>query len=143
MSEQAPGKSINAPRVKRGLMRKSLKLLDMEYSPAELAEELGITSKTIYQSYMAAGLPVRKDATGHFWIVGTDARAWLEEMTQHSPEKPVQPVGKDEAFCVKCGRVTLANPARRRFGRAGMLFGDCPKCGIRVRRFIKLSEVTK
>ncbi len=138
-----PGRSINAPRIRRGMMRRSLRLLEMEYAPSELAEELGCTSKTIYQSYLPAGLPFRKDGTGHVWIVGTAARAWLEKMTQHNAENPVAPIGSDEAFCVRCGdRVKLVNPTRRHFGRAGIMAGTCPICGKDIRRFIKLSEVT-
>jgi len=139
-----PGKSISAPRIKRGMMRKSLRLLEMEYTPSELAEELGCTPKTIYHSYLPAGLPFRKDKTGHIWIVGTSARAWLEKMTQHSAEKPVDPVGKDEAFCTHCkDRVKLVNPTRRHFGRAGLMAGTCPNCGKDIRRLIKFSEVTE
>lgn len=134
--------TVQTPRIARGVMRRSLKLLEMEYTPAELADELGVSPKTIYTSYLPAGLPFRKDGTGHVWIIGTSARAWLEGATQHSVEKPVPPLGKDDAFCVKCRQVvTMDKISRRRFGRAGIMSGICPKCGREARRFIKLAEL--
>jgi hypothetical protein len=142
MAESVSGKHATAPRVSRATMRKSLLLLNMEYKPSELAAELNITDKTIYQTWLPAGLPFRKDSTGHVWIVGATARAWLEAIPTQSAEKPKISLAPGEAFCLTCrGAVFVSNPAKRRFGRAAVLTGVCPVCGRELRRMLKASEL--
>lgn len=134
---------VKTPKVSRSIMRKSLKLLNMEYKPSELADELGVTSKTVLTAYLPAGLPYRRDKQGHCWIVGIDARSWLEQMTRKRESEAVTLVLPDDGFCVKCGKITIQNITKRKAGRAGMMKGSCPICGATVHRFIKLSEVTQ
>ena len=50
MAESIEQNTRIAPKVTRGLMRKSILLLNMEYKPSELAEELGVTEKTVYKT---------------------------------------------------------------------------------------------
>ena len=131
-----------APRVPRGVMQKSKLLLHMEYKPAELAEELQVTVKTIYQVWLPAGLPFRRDKTNHVWIVGTETRAWLETIVTQSQERPKVALGENQAFCVGCKKaVMVSGITRRRFGRAGLLSGNCQVCGASVKKIIKASEV--
>ncbi len=142
MAESIEQNTRIAPKVTRGLMRKSILLLNMEYKPSELAEELGVTEKTVYKTWLLSGLPFRKDKTGHVWIVGTQARAWLEVIATQSAVKPKQALLSGQGFCLSCRQaVTLENTTKRRWGRAGVLKGTCPLCGNDVRRAIKLTEV--
>ena len=41
------------------------RLLDMIYKPSEVAEEISVTTSTIYGSYLPAGLPYIRDAKGN------------------------------------------------------------------------------
>ncbi len=53
-----------------------LKLMNMRYSPAELARELGVGVHIIYKSWLP-GCPHSR-VGGRIWIVGTELRAWAE-----------------------------------------------------------------
>jgi hypothetical protein len=131
-----------APKVSRATMRKSMLLLDMEYKPAEIADELKVTDRTILRTWLPGGLPFRKDNTGHVWIVGTQARAWLETIASQNAEKPRKALAPDQAFCARCNAaVEPVNVTKVPFQRSGMLKGNCPVCGKAVNRFIKASEV--
>lgn len=57
---------------------KLTRLLNMQYRPSELADELGIDITVIYKSYIPLGCPHTKDDTGHLWIVGTEFRQWFK-----------------------------------------------------------------
>jgi hypothetical protein len=114
----------------------------MEYKPSELADELGVAVKTIHQSWLPAGLPFRRDKTNHIWIVGTEARAWLDTIATQSIYKPKKKLEAGQAYCIKCKKaVTPIDATRRRFGKAGMLKGRCPACGQELRKLIKASEI--
>lgn len=133
---------IKTPRVSRGLMRKSLKLLHMEYKPSELADELGINPKTIYRTWLEAGLPFRRDKSGHVWIVGTEARAWVEKMTTKRKGEKQETLELTEAFCLTCNqKVELKEYVKRRVGNTGQIKGPCPSCRRELRRFVKLTDL--
>ncbi len=62
----------------RAFIRHSIRLLDMEYKPDELAEELGAANDLIIRM-IAAGAPAWKDAKGHYWIHGLSFAKWLND----------------------------------------------------------------
>ncbi len=133
----------NIPKISRGLMKKTHILLRMEYSPRELAEILGVTRKTIYVSYLPAGLPYRRDESGYLWIVGTDFTTWAENVSETSSRRPKEPLKPDEAYCVSCcKRVTMLNPKPGVEPRNKVvnLMGQCPICGNQINRFFRISE---
>jgi hypothetical protein len=66
------------------ILGKLPRLLNMEYLPEELAEELGITSAEILH-YLATGCPARKDDAGVPWIHGLTFIDWAK--TKHQLEK--------------------------------------------------------
>lgn len=74
-------------------------LLDMYYTPAELAEELGLPDRSyIYHTLAKHGLPMVKDKAGHVWIRGTDVLPWYVAYC----EKRKRKTASDEAYCLKC-----------------------------------------
>lgn len=106
------------------------RLLKMEYSPRELAEELGCDVRTIRRA-IEAGCPDRVTDGGRVYVVGTDFQDWYAvQLVKHT-------LGEGEAFCVRCRQVvTIVNPAFVRTKRAGRLEGMCPLCGGVVNRFV-------
>lgn len=106
------------------------RLLQMEYSPRELAEELGCDIRTIRRA-IEAGCPHRATDGGRVYVVGTDFQDW------YAVQGTKQTLGDGEAFCVRCRQViTMLNPAFVRTKRAGRLEGTCPLCDGVVNRFI-------
>jgi hypothetical protein len=129
--------TVRVDRVSRGLMRRSIRLLDMEYKPSELAEELG-TSKEKILRLVSAGAPARKDARGHYWIHGTTFVHWLEDA---APKKPGDKVifADNECYCVSCrARVTYTESRRRN----RIVTGTCPK-GHKISRFLSYEAIRK
>lgn len=61
-------------------MRRALKLLHMRYKPSEVADVLGVGVQTVYRVWIPAGCPSDKDSSGALWIVGTELRAWMEDV---------------------------------------------------------------
>ncbi len=111
------------------------RLLHMEYTPRELAEELGTTKRHI-EGALEAGCPQRR-TEARVWIVGDAFAAWYHRIIQ---ERKV-PLGPDEAFCVRCRKaVLLAAPtaAPLKTG-AERLSGICPNCGAQVNRFRRVA----
>jgi len=119
------------PRISRGTVLKMERLLNMQYKPSEIAEELGISTKTIYSSYIPAGLPHQRDDAGNFWIVGTAFRDWAMAVLQTN--KHVKKViGDNEAYCVGCRAVREFSriTKRRKFSTDRVqIFGPCSVCG--------------
>lgn len=134
MSNSSP----RAPRVSRAFVLRLARLLHMEYKVSEIADELGVTTKTIYTSYLPAGLPHRRDASGNIWIVGTDFAAWvhaaLEKGKRYAAQRR-QRIGDNQAFCLSCKSVTeYATITKRRHFSAGrvLVYGTCAACGARM-----------
>ena len=74
-------------------------LLHMEYTPTELARELGCTRPKIL-SAVEGGCPHRRTKSGHLRIVGDAFAAWYEALCRRRK----QPLGPNEAFCLACQR---------------------------------------
>jgi hypothetical protein len=107
------------------------KLLDMLYTPSELANELGFTTRQIYRVYIPAGLPHERDERNHIWINGKVFREWAKEIYQKKE------LGLNEAFCLSCRRsVKMIKPERKQDGRLFYYLCTCPICGRKLARII-------
>ena len=108
------------------------KLLDMMYTPAELAKEVGFTVRQVYRVYLPAGCPHERDKERHIWINGKTFREWANE--QYKKRK----LGKDETFCMTCKRpVKIVNPVEAQQGRLKYVLSSCPNCGRKLTRIIE------
>ena len=109
-------------------------LLDMMYKPSELAAELGLSLSTVYRRLIPAGLPHHRDHAKHIWIRGCEVQPWIRQW------KPPhhQPLGPNEAYCVKCRRgVTPVKARRQELRLSARLVATCPVCGQPVYRGVK------
>jgi hypothetical protein len=128
---------IKVERLSRALMRRSVRILDMEYKISEIAEELGATNEQILRLVLA-GAPARKDARGRYWIHGTTFVHWLRDA---GPKKPGDKIifPENECYCVTCRAMVTFEVLRRKHR---MVHGICPN-GHKVVRFISLKQKGK
>lgn len=127
------------PRISRGQAQKLQRLLWMEYKPSEIAQELGIDVRTIYRSYIPAGMPHRKEKD-NIWIIGTEFRDWARAILEKGKRSPAEPMLDAEAYCVVCKkRITYTDITRREALSKGRLkiYARCPNCGNKVIRYLK------
>jgi hypothetical protein len=107
------------------------RLLDMMYTPSELAKEIGFTVRQVYRVYIPAGCPNIKDQNKHIWINGQSFREWVKKVYQ-KPE-----IGQNEAFCMSCKKaVKMIEPERNQEGRLFYYVCKCPDCGRILSRII-------
>lgn len=127
--------SERKPLFKHAQITRLPRLLDMLYKPAEIAEEIEVTSDTVYRSYLPAGAPHERDAKGSIWIHGASFRAWALEIVQSRKQKRV-PMPEGKAWCVRCKQaVRMTNPKPKVINRyLEILQAKCPNCGGIVNR---------
>jgi hypothetical protein len=107
------------------------KLLDMLYTPAELAEIIGFARRQVYRVYEHLGMPFVRDETGHIWINGVEFREWYLETY-----KKVS-LGPNETYCRTCQRaVPIEDPQTLAKGGMVSLQSTCPNCGRKLSRFL-------
>ena len=111
------------------------RLLDMMYRPPEIAEEIGVTSDTIYRSYLPAGLPHTRDEDGSIWIHGPDFAAWARETVSKRRGKRTGLLD-GYAWCLKCGHpVEMKSPKVISVNRyLELLQAKCPQCHRTINR---------
>lgn len=113
-----------------------IKLLDMMYSPAELAQEIGFSVRQVYRVYIPAGCPHERDHLRRIWINGKTFREWVSEIYKKRELLP------NEAFCLSCKKaVKMANPERKQEGRLIYYLCDCPNCGRKLARIVERGKV--
>ena len=121
----------------RGVKFRAYGLLDMMYTPRELADELGIDREDVYRTLIPAGMPgVTRDLHGHIWIHGATAAAWL--LAQKRRRKFTLEQG--QFFCLHCRQPVTPDPLtvqRAAAGRYHYLRATCPTCGLTVCRGVK------
>ncbi len=106
-------------------------LLPMLYKVSELAEELGISPRTI-RDWRHRGMPHHRDRRGYVWINGRDFADWIEKVRR--PARGPR-LGADEGYCMRCNRpVELVDPVLHTGGVSTLLQGRCPHCGATVNR---------
>lgn len=115
-----------------GTQRNKVKgLLNMMYSPRELAEEIGIDKNQIYRVYLPLNCPHEKDTYGRIRIHGLSFLSWYEETY-----KKVR-VEKNQAWCVSCKKIVdISEPTRHIKGRLTYDLSTCPLCGNTVAKII-------
>jgi hypothetical protein len=121
------------PRISHAQAVKLAGLLPMEYRPTELAREIGCHRSTIYESYIPAGCPHRRDENGYIWIVGTEFGAWARATIRDRKLK----MAEGQAFCLRCKRVVdMRGPITETEAKSAILLhGHCPQCFGEVCRF--------
>jgi len=109
------------------------RLLWMYYSPAELADEIGLNVDTIYKSYIPAGCPHKRDEQDRIWIIGTQFRRWALDRFQRR-SRPPMPDGF--AYCLRCRKPTQMLDVRLNPQNVytEMVIGRCAECGARTNR---------
>ncbi len=115
------------------------RLLPMKYHVAEIAACLGVTADTMHRTYLPAGAPVVRDATGQIWIIGTEFAAWAKTYLAASKLKN-KTMNDNQAYCSSCHRVCeMVNPRVTDVNQHGVanVAAKCGLCGARVRRFMK------
>lgn len=115
-----------------GIQRNRLKrLLDMMYTPRELAEEIGFNVDRVYMVYIPGGCPHERDAQRHIWINGKNFKRWFEDVYKKRSLKP------DEAFCLTCKRaVKMRNPEKKQQDGLIYFLCSCPRCGRVLARIV-------
>lgn len=108
-----------------------VKLLDMLYTPSELAQEIGFTVRQVYRVYIPTGCPFQKDSKRRLWINGRVFREWVQEVYKKIDLTP------EEAFCLSCKQaVKMVEPTRKQEGRLFYFLCRCPNCGRLLARII-------
>jgi hypothetical protein len=132
------------PLMKREQLIKLKRLLCMQYRPAEIAEEIGVTVDTIYRSYIPAGAPHKKDNRGNIWIVGTEFTEWAKEYHDHKYSKKFS-LKDGQAWCMSCNQaVNILDPKIKRVNRyISMIQGTCENCGKKVNRAASASKISQ
>lgn len=122
-----------AQRFERKHMIRLVRLMDMMYRPGEIAEEIGMTTDTIYRNYLPGGCPFERDKTGNIWIHGTSFAAWVKSVTV---KKEINSLADGQAWCLRCRKaVALTRPRERFRGRYVAIYqGKCEVCGARINR---------
>lgn len=112
-------------------LRRLPSLLDMLYTPSELAAEVGFTRRQVYRVYIPKGCPHERDKTGHVFINGEAFHRWYRDTYKKLQLAP------NEAYCVSCKVVvTMQNPAIEIRGTYKYYKFTCSTCRRTVTRAI-------
>ena len=108
-----------------------VKLLNMMYTPSELASEVGFTVRQVYRVYIHAGCPCKRDEKRRLWINGKAFREWALEVYCK------RELARNEAFCLTCKMpVKVINPVEKQEGRLIYWLCNCPQCGRKLARIV-------
>ena len=109
------------------------RLLNMMYKPSEIAEEIGVTTETVYRSYLPGGAPFERDKAGNIWLHGTSFAAWVLSV---NGKRKLGALEAGQAWCLRCRKaVPLVRPRMRFEGRYVKIFqGKCETCGAKINR---------
>jgi hypothetical protein len=107
------------------------KLLDMMYTPGELAEEVGFNRRQVYRVYIPAGCPHERDGRRRLWINGKAFREWAGEVYRK------RKLAVDEAFCLTCKKpVKMVDHVEKRKDRLIYYLCNCPSCNRKLARIV-------
>ena len=108
-----------------GIQKRRLpQLLDMLYTPAEIADVLEFGRRQFYRVYIPAGCPHQRGENGHLWINGALFRQWYLE------RYPKTALAENEVYCLTCKRpVPIFQPETRQKGTYIYSASICPNCG--------------
>lgn len=111
----------------------SPRLMDMWYTPVELAEELQIPPRTV-REWTHYDLPHQKDAMGRLWINGIQFAAWVDQVRAARPKINLR---EGEGYCLKCKCAVEIQEAQKTLrDKMNVLTGQCPRCGSVVNRVV-------
>lgn len=131
---------MRKPHLKHVQVVRLNRILNMLYKPSELAQEIGVTTDTIYRSYLPAGAPHIR--SGHnLWIHGPAFVAWAKQtVAQHSRKRAGLP--DDHGWCLKCGRAVLMKNPKVKYTNQYIQINQskCPHCGRPVNRASKRED---
>jgi DNA-directed RNA polymerase subunit RPC12/RpoP len=118
-------------RLKGNQLRKLAGLLDMLYTPVELAMEIGFTRRQVYRAYLPLGCPNERDEAKHVFINGHAFREWYTK-TYRKLE-----LAENEAYCLSCKKVVLIIIAEKmQKGNYRYWSANCPNCGGKISKAI-------
>ncbi len=107
-------------------------LLDMLYTPDELAIEIGFNQEQVYRAYVPLGCPHEREGRNHILINGKRFSAWYKKLYA----KKV--LHQDEIFCMTCKKpVKIVTPEIIQKVKLTYLVSNCPNCGRRTSKIIK------
>jgi len=110
---------------------KAKRLLDMMYSPKELADEIGVSTDLIYRGYIPLGCPHERDAKNYISINGSAFLKWYEKTYTKLP------IAKDETFCKTCKKaVKIVEPKQAQKKDLVYLLSICPVCGRKLTKIV-------
>ena len=127
--------TVKIEKLSRAMMRRSMRILDMQYKLSEIAMELGADKEQILQ-LIYAGAPARKDSRGHYWIHGTKFVQWLHDVAPKNG-RDRNTFSDNECWCASCRSMIVYKESRRQ----GLVsYGECP-AGHNVTRFLSRKPV--
>lgn len=115
-----------------GKQRNRLKrLLNMLYTPSELARELEISTDQIYRVYIPLGCPHHREGQRHIQINGAEFQKWYLSIYQKAK------IQEDETFCKTCCKaVKIFQPITQQKNGLSYILSTCPTCGRKLTRII-------
>lgn len=129
--------TVRVAKLSHVLMRRSIRLLDMEYKPSEIAQELTASKEQILR-LVTAGAPARKDSKGHYWINGLHFASWLETAAPKN-DRDKKTFEDNEAYCLTCKAVVTFTEHRR---KGYVIYGTCAQ-NHKVARFYSKNHQRK
>lgn len=111
------------------------RLLHMEYTVTELAEEIGC-SRRIIDRAIAEGCPHHKN-TNRLYVVGDTFAGWYRTQAQREQTKIT--LAPNEGYCLHCRKATPLIEEHSEPNSKGVVLvrGRCGICGKKVSRFRK------
>jgi len=107
------------------------KLMNMMYSPSELADEVGFERRQVYRVYIPLGCPHDRDKHNRIWINGIDFRNWVMDLYRKKE------LSIKEAFCLTCKKpVKIYNPVEKMKNGLVFLVCACPLCGRKKSKIV-------
>jgi hypothetical protein len=105
----------------------------MLYKPSELAHDLMIPQRTLYD-WLKLGAPHQRDSCKHIWINGKEFANWVDNNRKRKATS--HKLLDNEAYCFHCKQaVNLVNsetiPGK---GRQFYIKGSCPTCATKICR---------
>ncbi|MBN1182211.1 MAG: hypothetical protein JXB49_07980 [Bacteroidales bacterium] len=134
ISDQNDQKIIIRGRLNGTQRNRLSSLMNMMYSPSELADEIGFDRRQVYRVYVPLGCPYERDQHNRIWINGVTFRDWIKQIYQKKDLLP------DEAFCIRCKLpIKMKNPVKKENNGLIYYLCECPFCGRRISRIITKS----
>ena len=125
--------------IKRSVIMKASSLLNMDYMPDELAEELGVTGDYVRKVLIRKmGAPHKWRGATCYWINGEEFKKWVtrfEKKSKHQNEK--NKMREDQFYCLKCRKVVEQSLwTIKKIQATTYIQSFCPYCHTRINKFL-------